>query len=42
MESTPCWLISLIYCLKNMRIRSGREKVRRMSIRYRPKVATLL
>ena len=33
MESTPCWLISLMYCLKNMRILSGRENVRPMSIR---------
>ena len=33
MESTPSCDISLMYCLKNMRIRSGREKVRPMSMR---------
>ena len=33
MESTPNWLISLMYCLKNIRILSGREKVRPISIR---------
>ena len=33
-ESTPSWAISLMYCFQNMRIRSGREKVRPMSWRY--------
>lgn len=32
-ESTPNWLISLRYCLKNMRILSGRVKTRPRSER---------
>ena len=40
-ESTPNWLNSLTYCLKNMRKRSGRENVRPIRIRYFPNVEIL-
>lgn len=38
MESTPNFDISFIYCLKNMRIRSGRLNVRPINNRYFPNV----
>ena len=38
MELTPSWAISFTYSLKNIRMRSGREKVRPISIRYLPSV----
>ena len=40
MELTPNWAISFTYCFKNIRIRSGREKVRPISNMYRPKVVS--
>ncbi len=40
MESTPSCDISLIYCLRNIRIRSGRENERPINIKYLPKVVS--
>ena len=40
MESTPSCDISLIYCFRNMRMRSGREKARPINMRYLPKVVS--
>jgi hypothetical protein len=42
MELTPNCAISLTYCLKNIRILSGRENVRPMSMRYLPKAVNHL
>ncbi|CUP54445.1 Uncharacterised protein [Segatella copri] len=39
-ESIPNCDISLMYCFKNMRMRSGREKERPINIRYLPKVVS--
>ena len=41
-ESTPSPDISFIYCFMNMRIRSGLENERPMSIRYFPKLVRYL
>ena len=41
-EFTPSDDISFRYCFMNMRMRSGREKARPISIRYLPKLVRYL